>query len=106
MTCGNWEGTLVPDGAGCDFCIYIGQYSQRSTKLTNNILTCGYCEGTLELDGAGCDFCIYIGLYIQRSKNLKTIYSPVVIVKGLSHLTGRGVISVSMSANIINEVRS
>ena len=106
ITCGYWEGTLVLDGAGCDFSLYIGLYYQRSTKPTNNIHTCGNCEGTLELDGAGCDFCIYTGQYIQRSKNLKTICSPVVIVKGLSHLTARGVISVSISANIINEVRS
>ena len=52
------------------FLSLIGQYNQRSKKLTNNILTCGYWEGTLALDGAGCDFCLYIRQYNQRSKKL------------------------------------
>ena len=55
---------LALDGAGCDFCLYIGQYNQRSKKLTKNYQ---YWEGTLVLDGAGCDFSLYIGLYYQRS---------------------------------------
>ena len=69
MTCGNWEGTLVPDGAGCDFCMYVGQYN-------------------------------------SEVRSLQTIYSPVLIGRGLSSLKGRGVISVTISDNIINEVRS
>ena len=39
-------------------------------------------------------------------RSLQTIYSPVLIGKGLSSLTVRGVISVTISDNIINEVRS
>ena len=106
LTCGYWEGTLALDGAGCDFCLYIGQYNQRSKKLTNNILTCGHWEGTLVLDGAGCDLCLYIGQYNQRRKKLTHNILTWVIGRGLSSLTGRGVISVSISDNIINEVRS
>ena len=103
-TCGYLEWTLVLDAAGCDFCLYIGQYNQRSTRLTNNILTCLYCEGTLALDVAGCDLCLYIGQYYQRVRSLQTIYSPVLIGSEISSLTGRVVISVSISDNIINEV--
>ena len=58
------KGNLALVGAGCDFGIYIGQYNQRSKKLTKNIITCGYWEGTLVLDGEGSDFCTYIGQYI------------------------------------------
>ena len=43
---------------------------------------------------------------INEVRGLQTIYSPVVIGRGLPSLTGQGVISVSISDNIINEVRS
>ena len=43
---------------------------------------------------------------INEVKSLQTIYSLVVIGRGLSSLTVRGVFSVSISGNITNEVRS
>ena len=43
---------------------------------------------------------------INEVRSLQTIFSPVLIGRGLSPLKGRGVISVIKSDNIINEVRS
>ena len=74
LICGYWEGYLVLDGAGCDFCIYIGQYIQRSKKLTNNILTCGYCEGTLALDGRGVISVSISENIINEVRSKQTIY--------------------------------
>ena len=91
--------------AGCDFCIYIGQYNQRSKLLTNRILTFGYWEEILALDWAGSDLLIYIRQYIQRSKMLtKNILTSGYWV-GTLVLHGARVIYVSISYNIINEVR-
>ena len=52
-------------------------------KLTNNILNSGYWEGTLVLVGAGCDICMMSDNIINEVRGLQTIYSPVVIGRGL-----------------------
>ena len=73
LTCGYWEGNLVLDGAGCDFCISIEQYNQRSKKLTNNILTCAYCEGTLPLKGRGVISVSISGNIINEVRSLQRV---------------------------------
>ena len=99
-------GDSCPLRGACDLCIYIGQYNQRIKKLTNNTLTCGYWEGNTVLDWAGCDFSLYIGQYNTRIMKPTNNIHTCGYLEGLSSLTRRGVISVSISDNIINEVRS
>ena len=43
---------------------------------------------------------------INEVRSFQTVYSPVVIKRGIPSLMGRGVISVSISDILNNEVRS
>ena len=64
-------------------------------------------RGLSSLTGGGGVISVFISdNIINESRSFQTVYSPVVIKRGISSLKGRGVISVSISDNIINEVRS